>query len=267
MQRRTITLGHRERGMTAQVWQGGSGSPVVLLHGAWAGARPHWQPVWDRLAERHTVIAPELPGFFPGSGEQKGSYADYADWVDEVMATLQCRPAAVVGNSFGATVAYALALRHADSCNALVLVDGGPPPPLPGLLHWLFLNTPLRRLAVNESLKRVYGPEALQTGFADPARAPSEVQRALQSPDGGMVAHLVRVYLRSAPPKVWPKQRSLVIWGEQDRLPQNGLAAGQHLHQQLGGSAFAAIAGAGHLPQVEQPEAFLQALMPFLAAG
>ncbi|MEW6705734.1 MAG: alpha/beta hydrolase [Pseudomonadota bacterium] len=265
MQRETIILGHRERGMTAQVWRGGSGTPVLLLHGAWAGARAHWSPVWDALAQRHTVIAPELPGFFEGSGERKSSYADYADWVAEVLDTLQCGPALVVGNSFGACIAWYLALRHAARCRALVLADGGPPPPMPHALRWVLAHSMLlQRLVRAQMVRRVFGREALATGFADAQRAPDAVRYALGSPDQGLVAHLLRVYLRSAVPQALPQQPALVVWGAQDRLPQCDVSAGRQLHERLPGSRLAVIEQAGHLPQVEQPAAFLQALEPLL---
>lgn len=264
MQRHTVTLGHRERGKTAQVWQGGSGTPVLLLHGAWAGARAHWSPVWAPLAERHTVIAPELPGFFPGSGEAKATYADLADWVAEVLRVLQCAPAVVIGNSFGACIAWHVAALHAPACRALVLVDGGPPPALPTALRWALAHTPLQRVARAQLLRRVFGPEALHTGFCDPVRAPEEIRRTLQTPDRALVDHLARMFIASRRPAARTVQPTLIVWGAQDRLPQSSLADGQRLQAQMPGSAFVPIPDAGHLPQVEQPQRFLQAVLPFI---
>jgi len=261
MQRHTVALGHRERGQTAQVWRGGSGSPVVLLHGAWAGARAHWAPVWERLAERHTVIAPELPGFFPGSGELKSTYADIADWVAEVIDVAQCGPAAVVGNSFGACIAWHVALQHAERCRALVLVDGGPPAPLPGWLRWALSSTPLQGLAAAQLLKRVFGPSALSTGFSDPSRAPPEVQRALQSPDPALVKQLLRMFLRSGVPAGTPPQPTTIVWGADDRLPQSDVTAARALQARLHGARLEVIEKAGHLPQAEQPERFAELLL------
>ncbi|MED5617707.1 alpha/beta fold hydrolase [Ideonella sp. BN130291] len=263
MQRKTVTLGHRERGLTAQVWVGGEGPPLVLLHGAWAGARAHWSPVWDELARTHTVIAPELPGFFPGSGESKSRYAEYADWVSEVIDVVVGRPATVIGNSFGACIAWHVAALYPDRCHALVLVDGGPPPPLPGWMRWLLVNTPLHRVAATQVRERVFR-SALATGFSDPARAPIEVRRSLQTPDLDLVQHLVRLFIRSTALAAPPRQPALVLWGAQDRLPQSDVVAGQRVHEQLPGSAFTVIDDAGHLPQLEQPERFVQALAPFL---
>lgn len=265
MQRSTVQLGHRERNMTGLAWQGGEGSPVVLIHGAWAGARAHWSPVWDALAQRHRVIAPELPDFFPGSGEAKHSYADYADWVAEVMRSLGCEPAVVVGNSLGATIAWTLAARHPEACKALVLVDGGPPPVLAPWLRWMMVRTPLRRVVQKQMNRQVFGREALATGFADPAQAPAEFRNSLRSPDLSLASHLMDVFLNSTPPAQPPRQPTLVVWGAQDRLPHSDVEAGRSLHQQIPGSRFVAIEGAGHLPQVEQPQRFLQAIEPSLA--
>jgi pimeloyl-ACP methyl ester carboxylesterase len=265
MQRQAITLGHRERGTLAQTWLAGAGRPVLLLHGAWAGARAHWSTVWDALAVSHRVIAPELPGFFPHSGEPKHHYEDYADWAAELLDSLGSEPAVVIGNSFGACVAWYLAMRHPERCRALVLVDGGPPPPIAPWLRALLSNTPLRRLVRRRMLQDVFGPKALRTGFAHRDRAPSEVQHALHSGEADQVDHLIQVFLRSAVPAGTPSMPTTVVWGEQDHLPQSDLAAGRALQSSLPGSRFEAIADAGHLPQVEQPERFLQAIAPAIA--
>ena len=42
----------------ATVWTGGSGEPLLLVHGGWRGAEMHWQRVWERLGESYRVIAP-----------------------------------------------------------------------------------------------------------------------------------------------------------------------------------------------------------------
>ena len=267
LHREIVTLGHRQRGLRAQVWRGGSGTPLVLLHGGWAGARAHWAPVWEQLAGRYTVIAPELPGIAPGSGDALGTYAEYADWVAELLDTLQCAPAAVAGNSMGATIAWMLALRHAPRCKALLMVDGFPPPALPGWLRWALLNTPLQRMALAQMRREVFGPRALETGFHDPQRAPQEVRDAIAapSPHSGTPGAMLRMTLRSEAPAARAAQPVLVVWGASDRLPRCEPPRGRALHEGLPGSRFAVIDEAGHLPQVEQPGRFLAAVLPFLA--
>jgi pimeloyl-ACP methyl ester carboxylesterase len=266
--RQTVKLGHRQRATMAQVWTGGSGPPLVLLHGAWAGARAHWLPVWDTLARHHRVIAPELPGIVrdSGSGDPKGHIADYADWVVDLLDTLQVDKAAVAGNSFGAAVAWYLAVQHPARCSALALLDGGPPPPLNGLLRGLLLNSALaRRFAQSQLRQRVYSLAALRNAFHDASKVPDEVRYALGSPDERTVAQMLGMALRSAVPAALPRQPVLIVWGADDHLPGSGVDTAQALHQQLPGSRLLVVDGAGHLPQVEQPQAVLDALLPFLA--
>lgn len=268
LSRQSVKLGHRQRATMAQVWIGGSGPPLLLLHGAWAGARAHWLPVWDTLARHHRVIAPELPGIVrdSGSGEPKGHIADYADWVVDLLDALQVDKAAVAGNSFGAAVAWYLAVQHPARCQALALVDGGPPPPLNDLLRTLLLNSALlRRLALSRLRQRVYSLAALRHAFHDASKVPDEIRYALGSPDDRVLSQMLAMALRSAVPSALPRQPVLVVWGTEDRLEGSEPDAGRALHERLPGSRLALIEHAGHLPQVEQPQAFLDALLPFFA--
>jgi pimeloyl-ACP methyl ester carboxylesterase len=102
---------------------GGAGAPVVLLHGL-AGAAQNWRDVAVLLAPDHRVVAPDLPGH-GGSPPLAGApgldgFADaVAAAVDELGAA---GPALVVGHSFGAHVALALAASRQDQVRALLLV-------------------------------------------------------------------------------------------------------------------------------------------------
>lgn len=266
--RQTVKLGHRQRATTAQVWLGGTGPALVLLHGAWGGARAHWMPVWEALARHHRLVVPELPGIVSasGSGDAKGHYADYGDWVVDVMDAVQVEQAAIVGNSFGATVAWYVAVQHPARCRSLVLVDGGPPPMLPRWLRVLMLNSALaRRVAMARLSRSVFGRQALTDGFHDPDSVPDEVRYTLGSPDERTVAHMLGMALRSGVPSALPTQPTLVVWGAQDRLPQSDPDAGRELQRRIPGARFVEIPEAGHLPQVEQPQRFLDEVMPFIA--
>lgn len=268
LSRQTVKLGHRQRATLAQVWTGGSGPPLVLLHGAWGGARAHWLPVWETLARHHRVIAPELPGIVrdSGSGDPKGHIADYADWVVDLLDALQVDKAAVAGNAFGAAVAWYLAVQHPARCRALALVDGGPPAPRGGLLRGLLLHSALlRRLALSQLRQRDYSLAALRNAFHDAAKVPDEIRYALGSPDERVVAQMLGMTLRSAVPAAVPRQPVLIVWGAEDRLEGHPPAAGRALHERVPGSRLVLVEQAGHLPQVEQPQAFLDALLPFLA--
>jgi 2-hydroxy-6-oxonona-2,4-dienedioate hydrolase len=94
---------------------------------------------------------------------------------------------------------------------------------------------------------------------------PDEIRYALGSPDERLVAQMLGMALRSAVPAARPQQPALVVWGADDALQGSHPEVGRALHERLAGSRLVVIDKAGHLPQVEQPQAFLDALLPFIA--
>lgn len=250
----------------ALVWQGGSGTPVLLIHGGWAGAQAHWAPVWDRLAAWFHVIAPELPGIGADTGSPpSSSYGAYVDWLDHVLGHLGQDGALVIGNSFGATLAWLLALHHPSRCRAPVMVDGFAPPVLPAPVRWLMRLGVPRRATLAHLRKHVFGPSALTSEFADPTRAPLEVRECLQRGGDARVDAMFDIVLASRKQLGRPRQPALIVWGQADHLPNAGVGVGARLHRSWTGSRWAAIEAAGHLPQVEQPDRFLAVLECFLA--
>ncbi|WP_280297801.1 alpha/beta fold hydrolase [Nocardia neocaledoniensis] len=108
---------------------GGSGSPVVLLHG-WPQTWYGWWPIMPALAEKHTVYAVDLPGL----GDSTGAPTDYskatlARYVHTLVAErLGVRDARIIGHDFGAAVAYQYASRFPADTARLGYLDL----PLPG---------------------------------------------------------------------------------------------------------------------------------------
>lgn len=88
----------------------GDGPPIVLIHGLTFSSRT-WDPIADRLAERHRVVAVDLPGH----GESRGSAADLRVVVDRLQATLNeldVEQPVVVGHSAGALTALGFAANQ-----------------------------------------------------------------------------------------------------------------------------------------------------------
>ena len=102
----------------------GSGFPVVLLHG-WPQTWYEWRFVMPRLAERFTVIAPDLRGLGDSSrplvGYDKRTIAN--DIWHLVNGKLGHRSFHLVGHDWGGPTAYALAASHPESVKKLAIVD------------------------------------------------------------------------------------------------------------------------------------------------
>ena len=104
----------------------GSGEPLVLLHGSGPGVSSYanWRLVLDSLAEHARVLAPDLAGFgyteIPDDQEftREAWLAQIVDFLDE----LGLDRVSVVGNSFGGSMALALAIAHPDRVEKLVLM-------------------------------------------------------------------------------------------------------------------------------------------------
>jgi pimeloyl-ACP methyl ester carboxylesterase len=114
------------------VRSGGSGPVVVLLHG-YGETSDSWGPLALELAQRHTVIVPDLRGMGrssrPSGGYDKKTQA--AD-IRAVVTTLGYDRVAVVAHDIGNMVAYAYAARYPDTVERLVVMDA----PLPGIEPW-----------------------------------------------------------------------------------------------------------------------------------
>jgi haloacetate dehalogenase len=107
---------------------GGSGPPLLLLHG-YPQTHMMWHLVAPRLAERFTVVAPDLRGYGdsskPSAGEGYAGYSKRTMAEDnvEVMRELGFERWNVVGHDRGARVAYRMAFDHPDRVEKLAIID------------------------------------------------------------------------------------------------------------------------------------------------
>jgi pimeloyl-ACP methyl ester carboxylesterase len=110
----------------------GHGTPLILLHG-YAETSLMWKPIIPALAERFTVIAPDLPGIgdsdIPANGLDMKSAAIR---IHDLAKSLGVQKAEVVGHDIGLMVAYAYAAQFPTEVTKLVLMDAF----LPGVAGW-----------------------------------------------------------------------------------------------------------------------------------
>src|SRR3954470_11343988 len=105
--------------------QEGSGPLIVLVHGITSSSAT-WERVMPALAERFTVIAPDLLGHGE-SAKPRGDYSlgAYASGIRDLLITLGHDRATFVGHSLGGGVAMQLAYQFPEQCERLVLVSSG----------------------------------------------------------------------------------------------------------------------------------------------
>ena len=107
---------------------GGSGPPLLLLHGA-PQTRVCWSAVAPVLAEHFTVVVPDLRGYGrsdkPRGGGDHSAYSKRELALDQIatMNALGFGPFSVAGHDRGGRVAYRLALDHPDRIDRLAVLD------------------------------------------------------------------------------------------------------------------------------------------------
>lgn len=260
----------------------GEGQPaLVLLHG-FAASLFSWREVMGPLAEDHTVVAFDRPGFglterpLPGQWQGPSPYGAEAQAAQTValMDELGIGRAVLVGNSAGGAVAMLTALTYPERVQALVLVDPavyGGGRQLPGAARWL-LSTPQARRVGPLFVRSIrdWGVEFGRSAWHDPSRITAEVWdgylKPLQAEDWDKGLYEVVLAGRSLGlDKRLDEVRVpvLVITGDDDRIVPTEQSI--RLAGELPDAELAVAPDCGHVPHEECPEFFLEAVKGFLA--
>jgi pimeloyl-ACP methyl ester carboxylesterase len=255
----------------------GEGPPVVLIHG-FGGSMWQWEYQQEALSAQVRVVTPDLLG----AGLSDKPDIEYRpeqllEFLEGFLDALRIRQATLVGNSMGAGLAIGMALDHPDRVTSLVLISGLPPHVLDNLANdkirralttsmpaWLVSlgNRLVGGFFVDGILREiVHDPVLLTPAVLD--RSNRNRQRpGLFGPLLATSKHLPIWETRYAPRIGTLSTRTLVIWGEEDRVFP--IAVGRRLQAMIPGSAFVAIPQANHIPQWEQPRLVNEQLLRFL---
>jgi len=259
----------------------GEGQPaVVLLHG-FAASVFSWREVMEPLAESHTVVAFDRPGFglterpLPGEWQGQSPYGSevQADLTVALMDKLGIDRAVLIGNSAGGMVAVLTALRYPERVQALVLVDsaiyrGGMQ--FPGVVRWL-LSTPQARRVGPLFVRSIrnWGLEFGRSAWHDPSKITDEIwagyTKPLQAENWDKGLYEVTLASRSLGlDKQLDEIRVpvLVITGDDDQIVPTEQSI--RLAGELPNAELAVAPNCGHVPHEECPGFFLTAVNGFL---
>jgi pimeloyl-ACP methyl ester carboxylesterase len=283
-------VGHSDDGFDA--WQvelhghpviyrtAGSGPPVVLIHGM-VNSSHHWREVALRLADRYTVIAPDLIGH-GDSATPRGDYSlgAHAAVIRDLLTAIDVRGATIVGHSLGGGVAMQFFWQFPQLVERLVLVSSGGlgrevspllrSAALPGASVALRVVAGRRSLAALDrvaaaldasgSARGVY-VRAVVRALRPLERAGSreaflQTLRSVIDLQGQHVSATDRLYLLGPVP-------TLIVWGERDNtIP---LQHGRSAHEAIRHSRFETLPRAAHFPHLEDPEGLADVLGDFVA--
>jgi len=275
MQLQTVRIHGHQVGYYAA----GSGPALILVHGVASSSRT-WRRVIPRLAERFTVVAPDLLGH-GASPKLRGDYSlgAHASGIRDLMVALGIDRATLVGHSLGGGVAMQFAYQFPERIERLVLVGSGGLGEevslllrvltLPGAEYILPLGC---RPEFSRAIARGTGwlgrigvrPSALaeeiwngyvSLGTKDSRNAFLHTLRSVVDVTGQRVSAIDRLYLAREVP-------TLIVWGDRD--PLIPVAHGRRAHRAIKGSVLKVYRDVGHFPHFDEPERFVDDLVDFI---
>jgi pimeloyl-ACP methyl ester carboxylesterase len=255
--------------------RGGSGDPLVLLHGFTDTWRT-WELVLPALERRHAVLAPTLPGHAGGPELGDGPLDDVVlDAVERAMDDAGFATAHIAGNSLGGYLALGLAERGRARSVVAFAPGGGWAPGddayLETLAHFDTMQEQLRQLAPR-------APAILATPEGR-RRAVSLMAERWEHIPPDLIAHLwhgvvacdgMAVLNEQARRNGWPLDAERVtspvriVWGTADRLLEWPRAA-ERWRATFPHADWVELDGVGHAPQLDVPLEAAQLILGFSA--
>jgi pimeloyl-ACP methyl ester carboxylesterase len=246
-------------GRDCRVWEKGSGPPVGYLAGLLGLSR--WTPFLDRLAERRRVVVPSLPGFPGATGHDL--LDGTIDWVAATLDLLEgagLEGADLVGASVGATLSAEAAAMSQGAVSRLVLIapfglfDEREPvtdfwAQMPGTAHDLLCA---RSEAIAEQVAMPGGADPVEWPIVQTRASEAAARLLWPTTDTGLRRRLHRI-----------RVPTLLLWGAEDRIVPASYAK-VFAAEIAGETTLLSIPGAGHLADLDAPDAVAEAVLGFL---
>lgn len=246
------------RGCKTELYRGGSGEPLLFLHGA--GGNAGWMPFMEDLSGDHEVIAPSHPGF---------GRSDMPDWLDhigdaawfylELLEQLDLSDIHVVGSSLGGWLAAEIAMRDERRFKSLTLVAAA--------------GIQVKGVPMGDTF--IWDPEErVRNLFHDQSLAEERLAATMSEEDQDIAIrnNFTTARLAWSPRFHNPELRkwadritvpTLVLWGDDDKVFPEPYAQGWK--EVLPHATVEVLKNCGHLPHLEKKDAFVAAVRAFTA--
>ncbi len=247
------------RGTGIHLRRGGSGEPMLFLHGASGVAG--WIPTFQALSETHDLMVPDHPTY---------GLSDEPDWLDSMddlamfyldfLDQMDLNGVHLVGNSLGGWLAMEIAVRNSSRLKSLTLVGAAGIRIAGKPIADIFMMDPddlVREIYVDQSIAdNILGMELTEE------QVDIQIRNRVATARLGWQPRLFNPNLRK-----WLHRIDVpthVIWGDTDKIVDPAYAA--EFGRIIAGSEVTMIEQAGHLPHVERPEPFVKAVSGFIQA-
>lgn len=259
-------------GVSTVVLEGGSGPPVLILHGQ-GGFGAMVAPLGAQLVATHRVVIPDIPGLGRSEIRAGELSADLVvRWLDELIAKTCDQPPVLIGMSLGGSIAAAYAADHSDKIDRVVLVASGSLARfrpalamLPALLRFMRNPTPKSQERFARFTFHDFDRVRAAMGDRFVALQAYQIERMKQPSVRGANRKLLR---ELGTRKLADDRLASIavpvslIWGKQDRVMKFRIA--EDASRKFGWPLHP-IDRAGHVVMVDHPQAFGEALRKTLS--
>jgi 3-oxoadipate enol-lactonase len=241
----------------------GEGRDLVLLHSLLSD-RSSFEPLAGRLKGERRLLLVNLPGFgkSPAAGP---AISDYADRITALLDELALPPETdVLGNGLGGFVGLSLAIRHGVRFDRLVLIGSAVAFPETGRATFRALADKVERegmAAVTAvAMRRMFPERFIAANREVVAGRETVFERIDPAVFASACRALATLNLNADLARV--RNRTLIVVGEQDEATPPAL--GRALAARLADAELVELPGLGHCPHIQDPDAFVAAITPFL---
>jgi pimeloyl-ACP methyl ester carboxylesterase len=253
-------------GCSTSLLESGEGPPLVLLHGGIECGGAYWAPVVAQLAARHRLVIPDIPGLGESEPMAELDAKAFTSWFDAMLRRTCAEEPTVIAHSLLGSHAARYAAADGGSIRRLVIYAA------PGIGRYR-MPVGLRVVAVRFAVRPTERNEERFERWAF-----FDLDGARSRDEGWLDAFAAYTRSRATVPHVKRTMRRLIrdctkeipepelrrittpttlVWGRHDRFVPLELA--EQVSARLGWP-LTVVDDAGHVPHMEQPQGFLEAI-------
>ena len=263
-----VTIGDRK----TRYLEAGAGWPVLLIHGFPLNAEM-WRPQLERVPDGWRFVAPDLRGFgpaaAPGPEAAPATVDDFAGDLVVLLDRLHIDRAVIGGLSMGGYVTFALFRRSPERFSGIVLADTKSPADTPEGREGRRKMIELVRASGASAVADQMLPKLLgATSTTARPELQAQVRRMIESTSVPAIAGALEALSTrpdSTPDLARITYPALIVVGAEDVLTP--VADAEAMDRRIARSSLVVLPGAGHLSNLESPDAFSKALADFLASS
>lgn len=246
--------------------------PLVLIHGT--GSSLHTFDAWaEALKSQKRIVRMDIPAFGLTGPFLNRDYSidHYTTFLEEFLTKRGIKRCILAGNSLGGQIAWAFTVKYADRVEKLVLIDaaGYPLDSKSVPIAFVLARQPITNRLLTFITPYFMAKSSVENVYADKSKVTDALVKryfdlTLRAGNRqALVDRLTAVYDTSQLPQIRHiQQRTLLLWGEEDKLIP--LSNATRFHADLPNDTLVIIPHVGHVPMEENPKESLAALLAFL---